>query len=83
MEKVKPDLVDELLKGYEKLEDVIGGNVERGECLQTIHLLPDGGWLALFPEGRSRANEAGKRRFLFADGGALDPAGAFPELELP
>jgi hypothetical protein len=39
--------------------------------------------LALFPEGRSRANEAGKRRFLFADGGALDPAGAFPELELP
>jgi len=58
-------------------------DVETGQCLQTIHLLPDGGWLTLFPDGRFRANEAGKRHFMFADGWALYPASAFPELELP
>jgi WD40 repeat protein len=58
-------------------------DVESGECLQTIHLLPDGGWLTLFADGKFRANEAGKRHFMFADGWALYSASAFPELELP
>lgn len=58
-------------------------DVETGECLQTIHLLPDDGWLTLFPDGKFRADEAGKRHFMFADGWALYPASAFPELELP
>jgi WD40 repeat protein len=57
--------------------------VETGECLQTIHLLPEGGWLTLFADGKFRANDAGKRHFMFADGWALYPASAFPELELP
>jgi WD40 repeat protein len=58
-------------------------DVETGECLQTIHLLPDDGWLTLFADGRFRANEAGKRHFMFADGWALYPGSAFPDLELP
>jgi WD40 repeat protein/MinD-like ATPase involved in chromosome partitioning or flagellar assembly len=58
-------------------------DVETGQCLQTIHLLPDNGWLTLSSDGHFRANEAGKRHFMFADGWALYPASAFPELELP
>jgi hypothetical protein len=58
-------------------------DVETGECLQIIHMLPDGGWLTLFADGKFRANEAGKRHFMFADGWALYPASAFPDLELP
>ena len=54
-----------------------------GECLRTIHGLPENGWLALRADGKFRGNDAGKRHFQFADGWALYPARAFPDFELP
>jgi len=57
-------------------------DAETGECLWTIHHLPDDGRLAMRADGKFRGNGAGKRHFMFADGWALYPARVFTELDL-
>jgi WD40 repeat protein len=58
-------------------------DVESGRCLVTLYQFPDGGWLALTPDGHYTGNTAGKRRLTFADNWALYPAELFPEMEDP
>ena len=53
-----------------------------GELLRTLYHLPEGGWLAMEPDGRYRANAAGKRCVHYASGWALYRAEAFPELDI-
>ena len=53
-----------------------------GELLRTLYHLSEGGWLAIEPDGRYRANAAGKRSVHYASGWALYGAEAFPELDI-
>ena len=76
MDEIKPELVDELLKGYEKPEDVIGENgllkrltkalLERALNAELTHHLgyekhdPAGQQQRKFPEWRKQQNGEGR-----------------------